>query len=179
MLTRLEAAPPRLPTTRVLCIDGPSGSGKSELATRVGAARPGSVVVRLDDLLHGWGGLPDLAATVAQDLLAPLARGERASYRRYDWHAGVLAERVHLPATDLLVLDGVGSGARLIAPWRSLLVWVEAERDVRRARGLSRDGDSFAPHWATWARQEAAHHEAQRTRESADVLRDTSHLPFA
>ena len=163
--------------TRVLCIDGPSGSGKSELATRVGAARPGSVVVRLDDVLQGWDGLPDLAATLTRDLLAPLERGEPAAYRRYDWHAGALADRVHLPDTDLLVLDGVGSGARLLAPWRSLLVWVEAALTVRRERGIARDGDSFAPHWESWARAEATHHAVERTREQADLIHDTTVTP--
>lgn len=149
------------------------------MATAVGSARPGSVVVRLDDLLHGWDGLPGLAATIEQDVLAPLERGEPAAYRRYDWHTKALAERVVLPATDLLVLDGVGSGARRLAPWRSLLVWVEAEPGVRRERGIARDGESFAPHWDAWARAESLHHAHESTRQNADLVQDTSQLPFA
>lgn len=172
-MTLLDRAPTHLPNTKVLCLDGPSGSGKSELATLVAASRPGTVVVRLDDLLAGWDGLPDLASTVVRDLLAPLTRGEPASYRRYDWHAGTLAERVELPPTHLLVLDGVGSGGTLLEPWRSLLVWLEAPTSVRRNRGLARDGDSYAPHWDAWARAETVHHRTQQTRERADVVIQT------
>lgn len=162
----------------MVCVDGPSGSGKSRLASRIARARTGSVVLHLDDLLVGWDGLRDLPDTVARDVLGPLEQGLPASYRRYDWHAATLADHVQVPPTDLLVLDGVGSGARPIAPWRSLLVWVEADLDVRRARGLARDGDSYAPHWESWARSEARHHTGERTREHADVILDTTHLPF-
>ena len=160
----------------MLCLDGPSGSGKSDLARQVASARAGSVVVHLDDLLVGWDGLPDLATTVARDLLEPLSRHEPAAYRRYDWHAGTLAERVTVPPAELLVLDGVGSGADGLSPWRSLLVWLEADTDVRHTRGIERDGQSFAPHWDRWARSEAAHHSAERTRQRADLVRDTTHL---
>lgn len=169
----LDRAARHLPDTTVLCLDGRSGSGKSELATLVAASRPGTVVVRLDDLLAGWDGLPDLPSTVVRDLLAPLSRGEPASYRRYDWHAGALAERVELPSTHLLVLDGVGSGATLLQPWRSLLVWLEAPTSVRRDRGLARDGDSYAPHWEAWAHAEALHHRTEQTRERADLVIQT------
>jgi hypothetical protein len=55
-------------------------------------------------------------------------------------------------------------------------VWVEAERPVRFARGIERDGETYRPPWERWARQEAALFAADGTRDRADVVLDTSAL---
>ena len=72
----------------------------------------------------------------------------------------------------MLVLDGVGSGARPIAAHAVLLVWVEAPRDERFRRGIARDGETYRPHWERWARQEAAHFATEATACRADVRVD-------
>ena len=61
------------------------------------------------------------------------------------------------------------SGLRLSAPALSVAVWVDAEHDLRMARGLARDGETYRPHWQRWAVQEQAHFSADRTRDRADV----------
>lgn len=170
VLTLVESRPARLGGTRLLCIDGPSGSGKSTLAEAVVQARPDTGLVRLDDLLDGWDGLPEVAETLTRDVLVPLSRGVAGSYRRYDWLVGEFAERVEVPPHSLLVVEGVGAGSQVTAPLRSALVWLEAPASLRRARGLARDGDTFAPHWARWAAQEERLFAAQRTRAAADLL---------
>ena len=159
---------------RLLCLDGPAGSGKTTLAAAVAARRPGTVVVHLDDLLAGWGGgLARMTSDLVADVLAPLAAGRPAGYRRFDWHADRLAERVAVSPSPLLVVEGVGAGARLTAPYRSALVWVEATPAVRRERGLARDGEAFAPQWASWARREQHHFTLEGTRARADLVVDT------
>jgi hypothetical protein len=49
------------------------------------------------------------------------------------------------------------------------LVWVEAPDDVRKRRGLARDGDDFAPYWDQWALDEAVLFARNGTREHADL----------
>ena len=56
-----------------------------------------------------------------------------------------------MPPVPLLVLEGVGSGSLVVADLVTVLVWIEAPRDVRMARGIERDGEAFAPYWETWA----------------------------
>ena len=135
-----------------MCVDGPAGSGKTTFAAAVAATVPGSVVVHMDDLFEGWDGLPTVDAQL-DSLLRPLATGEPGSYRRWDWDAGAWAERVTVEPTDLLVVEGVGSGSLRAADVTTVLVWVEAPYDVRMRRGLERDGDAFAPHWEAWAQR--------------------------
>ncbi len=155
---------------RLICLDGPAGSGKTTLAAAVGAASE-AVVLHMDDLYAGWSGLPVIDAQL-DGLLSPLAEGRPGSYRRYDWVAEAYAEQVEVQPTPLLVLEGVGSGAARFAALVTVLVWVEAPHDLRMARGIARDGAAFATMWETWARDEAALFAREDTRARADVVVD-------
>jgi uridine kinase len=170
----LAAALDRAPTLgdgRLLCIDGPAGSGKSTLAARVHALRPDAVVVNTDQLLDGWDGLPGLPPLLA-GLVAPLARGEASSYRRYDWEAGRYAERVPVRRAPLLVIEGVGAGTRLLAPYRTLLVWVDAPDDERLRRVVARDGEGVTPYLEGWVTAETAYFDREQVSTAADLRLD-------
>jgi len=160
--------PATLGSGRLICVDGPAGSGKTTLAAALAALEPQAVVVHTDELLDGWGGLPTLPTRLAE-LLEPLGRGVASSYLRYDWLAGRYAESVPVPRSPLLVLEGVGSGARVLAPYRTVLVWVSAPDDERLRRVVERDGPLVEPHLAAWVADEVAHFAAEGTRRSADL----------
>jgi uridine kinase len=163
-----EDHPARLGPGRLVCIDGPAGSGKTTLADQV-ADVSGARIVRMDDLYPGWEGLFDVGPEVLA-LLRPLSEGRTGSYRRFDWVAGAYAETHLVEPTPLLVLEGVGSGNRA---WRHLvttLVWVEAPDDQRLARGLARDGDEYREHWRRWMEDEARLFTEEDTRARADLV---------
>jgi uridine kinase len=156
--------------TRVLAIDGPSGSGKTTLASALRDVLGPVPVVHMDDLYPGWDGLEEAVPRLVHDVLEPLSRGAPGRYRRYDWPTGRYAEAHEVPAGETVVVEGVGSGATPCAPYLALLVWVEAPRDVRFARGVERGGEAYRPHWERWAAQEEQHFRLGRTRERADVV---------
>lgn len=173
--TSLLAADARLGRARLLCVDGPAGSGKTTLAEAVSrelAARVATVeVVHLDDLYAGWTGLDaDLEARILAQLLVPLSEGRPARWQRYDWHAGRFAEWHDLEVPDVLVVEGCGSGARSLDPYRSLLVWIEAPPDTRVSRGIARDGEQVRDQWMAWTELEQRHFAANDTRARADVV---------
>lgn len=174
LLDRLAATPSRLGRTRLLAVDGPAGSGKTTLAAAFdteGRARGLDIaVVHLDDMYNGWAtDFDELATRVLQQLLMPLRRGETARWQRYDWDAVRFDGWEPVTPPDVLVLDGCGSGALPLAPSTSLLVWVEAPRDVRIARGVARDGEQVLTQWLAWMDHEQAHFATNDTRERADV----------
>ncbi|MCY7342361.1 MAG: uridine kinase [Pseudonocardia sp.] len=169
---RVCRADPRCGATRLVCVDGPSGSGKTVLADRLAIALRGPALVHMDDLYPGWDGLADAVSLLEDLVVAPLAAGRPARYRRYDWGRGEYAEEHDLGTPPLLVVEGVGSGARAIATRAVLLMWVEAPREERFRRGISRDGESYRPHWERWARHEDAHFTVEGTRVRADLLVD-------
>lgn len=165
----VRAGPARAGTTRVVAVDGPSGSGKSVLAQQLSAALRPSAVVRLDDLYPGWDGLDATPQRVLAEVLEPLSRGEEATYRTWDWGAQRYGSAREVPSVPVLLVEGCGSGARVCAPHLTLLVWLDAPPDVRRARALTRDGPTYRPHWERWARQEDVHFAREQTCRRADV----------
>jgi len=173
---RVLAAPPTLGPGRLVCIDGPAGSGKTTLSAAVldvvdvvGQAQ----VVHCDDLLRGWRGLPGLAGTV-EALLRPLASGRVGRWRRWDWIEDGWAETHDVAPGGLLVLEGVGSWSPAITDLVGELVWVEAASDLRLDRGIARDGEGMRAHWEQWRRDEDALFARLGTRSRADVLVDTT-----
>ena len=169
VLELLAARPATLGTGRLVCIDGPAGSGKTTLAEAVAQGfDAASRLLHMDDMYPGWSGLPRVDEQL-DGLLTPLGEGRASSYRRYDWVAGEFAETVPVEPVPLLVLEGVGSGASRFAPLQTVLVWVEAPHDLRMRRGIERDGDTFAPYWEQWAADEQVLFTREGTRDRADV----------
>lgn len=173
LLDLARSRPATLGAGRLVCIDGPAGSGKTTLAAAVAALEPGARVLHMDDLYDGWHGLPKVADQLG-DLLRPLASGRAGSYRRYDWHAGHFAETVVVEPVPMLVIEGVGSGASAHADLITVLAWMEAPGAERLRRGLERDGEAMRPEWERWQVDEAALFEREHTRGLADVIVDTT-----
>lgn len=175
MLDLTVSRPATLGDGRLVCVDGPAGSGKTSLAAELAAAAPDALrpvrVVHMDDLYAGWTGL-DTVDGQLDTLLGPLAVGEPGSYRRYDWHTAGWAGTVRVEPVPLLVLEGVGSGSRRHSARCTVLVHVDAPAPVRLARGLARDGEAVRDHWLRWMRDERQHLERERTEARADVRVD-------
>lgn len=167
---RVRLAPPRLGSTRLVCVDGPAGSGKTTLADALGARLDDATVVHMDDVYRGWDtDFDEVHSRLRGQIVEPLQHGRPARYQRYDWAAERFDVWVDVPVPAVLLLEGVASGSQILDPWRSLLVWVEVDRPERLRRGLDRDGPQVLHHWLTWMRHEEVEHDRQRTRARADV----------
>jgi uridine kinase len=171
VLRLAQERPSTLGAGRLVCLDGPGGSGKTTLAAELAALVPGTTVVHMDDLYAGWSGLQEGAEQLGP-LLHVLAGDRPGRYRRFDWHTDAYAETVTVAPAPLLVVEGVGSGAVAVADLVTVLVWVSAPGDLRLARGLERDGEELRVQWETWMRTEAALFARERTAERADVVVD-------
>ncbi|HZP14551.1 MAG TPA: 4-amino-4-deoxy-L-arabinose transferase [Nocardioides sp.] len=171
VLDLLLSAPARCGDTRLLCIDGPAGSGKTTLATAI-AADVDATLLHMDDLYAGWSGL-EAGVKQAARIAEAVAVRRPVTYAPWNWHRSDRDEAVEVERSPILIIEGVGSGASPVRPRASLLVWLEADEDVRQQRALDRDGDSFAPHWKAWAAQEHVHFTRERTRDRADLILTT------
>ena len=172
----VRRAQPRLGRTRLVCVDGPAGSGKTTVADLLVAelTRRGTSValVHMDDVFEGWGGLADAGRRVRTQIVEPLAAGHAGAYSRYDWHQDRFAEQVEVPVVDLLVVEGVGSADVGYGQLIGVLVWIWAPEELRLQRGLERDGAAMADRWRQWMLEEQRLHADARTAERADVVVD-------
>lgn len=153
----------------VLVIEGRSGAGKTTLARKI-AARLEAPLIHMDNLYAGWDGLDEGVARIREWVLEPLAAGETAAWRRWDWAAHEYAEHHPVPEADWLVIEGVGAGAGALRPYLSGIVWLNSSTAVRKRRALARDGETYAPHWQRWAAHEDAFYAAERVAEHADLI---------
>jgi uridine kinase len=168
VLGLLETRGHTLGEGQLLCIDGRAGSGKSTLAARIAEVQ-GATVVHTDDLCPGWDGLPRVPGLLV-DLVSELAAGRPGRYPRYDWLAHEVGEDVVVLPSRLLVIEGLGAGARDLAPWRTALIWLECPAERRRRQALARDGDTFAPYWEAWAAAEDEYLAGPADRANADLV---------
>ncbi|MDR7275446.1 cytidylate kinase [Catenuloplanes atrovinosus] len=161
----------------MVAVEGRSGAGKTGLA-RALAHTLDAPLVRMDDLYPGWDGLLGGVGALREWILEPLAARDPIRWRRWDWAAGTYRDWEPLTVGTDLIVEGVGCGARALAPYRSGLVWIDAPEAVRRRRALERDGDAYAPHWDRWARQEDAFYATNQVRAHADLVIDNTGTPF-
>lgn len=150
--------------SRVL-IDGRSGSGKTTLAAELAAIVPGAQLVRLDDIYPGWDGLDAASQHVFENVLS----ASSPRWQRWDWATEEPAEWTALDPLRPIIIEGCGTLSRRNAALADLAVWVELDEPTRKARALARDGDTYAPHWDRWARQEDAFIAREHPQQLADV----------
>jgi len=171
VLELARARPATAGDCRVICVDGPAGSGKTTLAAAI-AERTGAQVVNTDLLMDGWGGF-DTVTSQLTGVVAELAEGRAGAYHPYLWGQGRFDDAVVTVApAPWLVVEGVGSGEPAIAEHVTVLVWVEVDDDLRLARGLERDGAENEPEWLEFMPAERALFARDRTFERADVVVD-------
>lgn len=187
-MERTLAQPPTLGRGRLVCVDGPAGSGKTTLAAelrhgfRGALRRPGATAARgrvrllhMDDVYDGWTGLHAGMTTVSEQVVGPLRDGRPGRYRRYDWHQQAFAEERVVDLCDVLLVEGVGSGGFAHGGYAAsvtCLVWVDTPPAVRLARGLARDGEQMREHWLTFAAEEDAMFVREGIRERAHMVVD-------
>lgn len=154
----------------ITLIDGRSGSGKTQLAARL-AAETGARVIHMDDLYAGWHGLATGSRLLERAILAPLAAGGAAEWRRWDWAASAYLHPERAEAGEAIIVEGCGSLTLASRQHATHTIWLEASESVRRARALERDGDDSW--WLLWRAQEDAHIAANHPAALADEVRET------
>ena len=132
---------PRGRTTRLTLvgIGGHGAAGKTTLARMV----PGAQIVSTDEFWDGEGF--DLER-LEREVVAPLGRGDAATFASYDWAARETRGSRTVEPTGVVVVEGVCALHRKLRDAYAVRVWVEASYDVRLARAVARDGEEARQH---------------------------------
>ena len=170
LAARLAGGEARLGRTRLIALDGRSGAGKTWLAGRL-ADPLGAPVIHMDDLYPGWDGPAAAGGKLAEWVITPLARGEPARWRRFDWTAMSYAEWHTTGPADVVLLEGCGSVRSALAAAYAARIWVEAPGADRERRLRARpDWAAYEPHARRWAGLEDQLYRAEQTRQHCDIV---------
>ena len=155
---------------RLVGIDGCGGAGKTTFAQRLSAAANDEwpVIHAADFATHDapiewW---PRMLAQVIE----PLLRNERATFRPYDWVQREPGELTTIAPADVVVIEGVGA---IRKAWRDRMVkriWVDTDPDLRLRRGLERDGEELADFWRDWRVAEDRYVADEHPEQHADLV---------
>ena len=137
----------------LIVVDGRSGSGKTQWAENL-ASETGFEVLSLDEVYPGWDGLDAGQALVARVLLPQWLECGEVDVPQWDWDRAAYRSVRRLVSHRGLIIEGCGALTAITASRASESVWLEASDDVRYARAMARDGESYRPYWQRWALQE-------------------------
>lgn len=160
---------------RLIGVDGAAGSGKSTFASALARALGGAPIIPIDDFL-AWDDLQDFWPRFEAQVLEPLFAGKDLRYQMRDWlhdnEGRGLGEWRELAFSPVVILEGIGATRRQLGSRLHYSVWVQADAELRLARGLARDGEQARGLWEGFMPGEADFFEADGARGRADLVVD-------
>ena len=105
---------------------------------------PDAQIVSTDEFWDGEGFDLD---RLEREVVAPLARGDAATFASYDWAARETRGSRTVEPTGVVIVEGVCALHRKLRDAYAVRVWVEASYDVRLARAIARDGEAARQTW--------------------------------
>ncbi len=156
----------------IIAIDGRSASGKSTLAAALNSATSSSATVRTDDVAwhHSFF---DWTHLLLSNVLKPIRAGQGISYRPPAWKERHREGAITVPqGCSMLILEGVGAARRELMHLIDIVIWVQADLEEAKARGVKRDGGDAgaAEFWEEWMGEEFPFLADQRPWERANVV---------
>jgi uridine kinase len=156
----------------IVTIDGVAGAGKTTLAAYMADEykdRASIFVVHMDDLYDGWS--DPLGESLSEKLIA-IAHAHREArtldLTKYDWQNNQPGELFTIPSSDLLILEGVGSGQSSIREFVENKIWIDLEPIVGLRRVLTRDGFEIEEQMLSFLEAQRIHFVEEGTRDAAD-----------
>ena len=153
-----------------LAIDGVAGSGKTTLASRLCSDLKSCQVVHMDDLYEGWNDplSQRLTAKVIRELLEPFNKQIPIRYQKFDWILNRFDKFEDLKTSNILILEGVGSGQREFRKYLSKTIWVEYDPKQGFDRVIARDGEGIRGEMVNFLLDQNKHFIAELTKNTSD-----------
>lgn len=164
-------------TQPIIAIDGPAGAGKTTLAHDIALALASNysiTEIHMDDLYDGWNNaLTPQLTEVLSHVVDSHKQKKPFSLSTYNWHEGRFNPPSQIEVSDLLILEGVGSGQQAIRDSLSALIWIDIEDLQGLKRVLARDGEVIENQMRKWLATQEQHFRDEGTQKAADFVLTT------
>ena len=164
-------------TQPIIAIDGPAGAGKTTLAHDLAlalASHYSITEIHMDDLYDGWNNAltPQLTEVLTR-LVDSHQQKKPYSLSTYNWHEERFNPPSQIDESELLILEGVGSGQQAIRDSLSALIWIDIDDSQGLTRVLARDGDAIENQMRKWLATQEQHFRDEGTQKAADFVLTT------
>ena len=161
----------------IIAIDGPAGAGKTTLAHEIFLALSPKMsvnVIHMDDLYDGWdNALTEDLTQILKYLVLKHQSQESANLARYNWATNSFDANEVVTPSDLLVLEGVGSGDKSLQDQFAALIWIDIDPEIGVKRVIERDGPGVSIQMQKWLGTQQQYFSQHSTREKADFILTT------
>lgn len=161
----------------LIAIDGRAGAGKTTLAANLFEALSADKtveVIHMDDLYDGWENALGERLTQTLESIVKSHQNNRAfEINIFNWQSMSFDSKRTINPVDILILDGVGAGQKVVRDAGATLYWLDIDADVGIARVLKRDGNQIASQMKQWQIVQERHFLRDKTRENAEHIQSS------
>ncbi len=160
--------------TKLICIDGPAGSGKTTLATSLSKLLDKAHLIHMDEIYDGWEQALTEKTTnnLIKWIISPLISKQPIEFLKFDWNLMKRNQKVRIENPKYLIIEGVGSVIDPVIQYCALKIWVQTKPEVGLLRVLNRDGNQIEAEMRKWQILETKHFLKYQTKEICDVWVD-------
>ena len=161
----------------LIAIDGRAGAGKTTLAEKLFEELSGSqsvAVIHMDDLYAGWdNALGDQLTKTLETIVKAHLSKVAIEVRIFNWALMQFDSSKTLMPVDVLILEGVGAGQKIVREHGAELYWLDIDADLGIERVLKRDGNTIAEQMKQWQIDQEIHFMRDKTRENAEHIQSS------
>ncbi|GBL31537.1 hypothetical protein EMGBS11_05220 [Actinomycetota bacterium] len=161
----------------LIAIDGRAGAGKTTLAARLFeelSLDKTVEVIHMDDLYNGWEKALDEGLTKTLKSIVKSHHNKVAfEIEIFNWHSMSFDSKEVINPVDILILEGVGAGQKVVRDAGATLYWLDIDAEVGIQRVLNRDGNQIASQMKQWQISQETHFMRDKTRENAEHIQSS------
>lgn len=161
----------------LIAIDGRAGAGKTTLAARLFeelSLDKTVEVIHMDDLYNGWEKALDEGLTKTLESIVKSHHNKVVfEIEIFNWHSMSFDSKEVINPVDILILEGVGAGQKVVRDAGATLYWLDIDAEVGIQRVLNRDGNQIASQMKQWQISQETHFMRDKTRENAEHIQSS------
>ena len=161
----------------LIAIDGRAGAGKTTLAARFFdelSVNKRVEVIHMDDLYDGWeNALDEHLTKTLESIVNAHQKKEGFEIDIFNWQSMSFDSKRQINPVDILILEGVGAGQKVVRDAGATLYWLDIDADDGIARVLKRDGNQIASQMKQWQIAQEIHFLRDMTRENAGHIQSS------
>lgn len=161
----------------LIAIDGRAGAGKTTLAASFYeelSADKTVAVIHMDDLYDGWeNALSERLTQTLESIVKSHQSKVAFGIDIFNWQSMSFDSKRVIHPVDILILEGVGAGQKVVRDAGATLYWLDIDAEVGIQRVLNRDGNQIASQMKQWQIAQEIHFLRDKTRENAEHIQSS------